>query len=607
MSLNIPVKNLSRLFLERSKQSAKSNAIGTIINNKVNFITFEDYRKNVEILSLALVKLGLKKQDKVAIISKTRPEWNYFDLAILSSGAITVPVYHSYSSKDTSYILDHSETCIAIVENNYQFEKIANNVETLKKLKYIISLEKIEEANLKKIRNHISYYTYKELLHIGSDELTNNPGLFEEKIKHSSEEEIATIIYTSGATARPKGAVITHKALVQMLINVKEFVGHNFKRSDRTLTFLPLSLAFGRSDSYMPIIFGLECVYARTGVSLLDDIKIVKPTIMCSVPYFFEELYKNSLQGFSKKSYLKKNTFSHIEHFSKNFFDTLNNCKTPSLYQIAKMKIIQNIIFKDIHKKLGGNIRYFITGGASVNTNVLNFFQMAGITILEGYGLTETVAPCCLNPPAKQIIGTVGKPLGDVEIDFMNDGEILISSDALFTEYYKDKEQTKNSFTKDGAFKSGDIGHFNQHGHLVITGRKKDIITTTSGEKILPKKLKEKFCQSELIDFFIPLGEKQDFLVAIVALKEETLKTFQKNNQMMKTLPFTEIAKSSQLKSAVRQEIMKINSTLSKNEQIRDFILVDEAITIHNYLTPSLKIRKSKVLNTYKDKVNALF
>lgn len=604
--MNLAVKTLGRLFLDRIESSSNNNAIGWIENDILKFYTFEQYKNIVESISLALIKNGLKKQDKVCILANTCKEWHLMDLGILCAGAVTVPIYPTYLEHEVKFIIEHSDASIIIIENDEQFSKLAKNLNQLESLKMVISLIELNEDNKKKVRNFIPLYSFKELKELGNSEKSHNPDLFKDRILNTSDQDLASIIYTSGTTGEPKGAILTHGAIVQMLFNVSKFTHNAFTEKDRTLTFLPLSHVFGRAETMLPILFGLECVYAESIEKILDNIQIVKPTLLMAVPRIFEKIYSKVHDQINNSSLITQKLFNWAVESGRSYFDTINSDKAPSSKQLLQYQLAYKLVFKKIYEKFGGKIRYFISGGAPLSSEIIKFLRSANLTILEGYGLTETVAPCTLNPLSKQIPGTVGQPIGDVELKFASDGEILIKSKALFSGYYKNDEATE-AVLKDGWFASGDIGHFTTDGYLKITDRKKDIIITSGGKNIAPQKIENLMKNQSLISHFCVYGDKQKYLVALVGIEKESFNAQFEKLGLDEDCSFEELAKNTNVYNAVKSQIDATNQGLAQFETIKKFYIVPEELSTQNYLTPSLKLKKKLLVQAYQNEINAMY
>lgn len=605
--MRLKKRSVGDLFLERVKLSKNDNAIGWVEDSNIKFLDYQGYRNNVEALCLALKQQGIKRHDKVAILGKTCKEWHFCDLALLCMGAAVIPVYHTYGSEEIGYILDHSESKMIIVEDNEQLSKLAKALPILKKLKQIVMINEIKPENRKKLPSNIQVHSYQELLRAGREETQHNPDLFERLIEETPESDIASIIYTSGTTGQPKGAVIKQKALTQMLLNVRKFTHNAFSPKDRSLTFLPLSHVFGRADSLLPLIFGWECVYAKSIETIVDDIAAARPTVMLAVPRIFEKIYAKINSSVGESNLFKQHLFDWAVERAKDYYGDLDNDKTPSTKTIALYQLAYKLVFSKIYKMFGGRIRYFISGGAPLSVEIIEFLKYANLTVLEGYGLTETVAPCALNPFTKQVPGTVGKPMGDVQISFEQDGEILVRSDALFSEYYKNPEETEKVFDQEGWFYTGDIGEFTKEGFLKITDRKKDIIITSGGKNVAPQKIENLAKIQPHISQCIIVGDRRKYLTALIGIdKESFAKEFERYN-ISSDLDIADIAKNPEVHEIISNEINLVNSKLAKFETVKEYLILPLELTPDNYLTPSLKVKKKLLLKDFAKEIDAMY
>lgn len=600
-------RTIGDLFLYRTNQSKRHNAIGWIDDDQLNFINYEQYRFQVESLALAFKKQGLKRQDKVCILANTCKEWNFFDLSLLSSGIVVVPIYHTYTPEEIAYIINHSEANSIVVDNEEQFSKLLSVIHECKNLTQVISIEPVSNKIKESIPKGIFYFDYKDFFVSGKEELDLNPDLFERLISETAENDIASIIYTSGTTGNPKGAVITQKAITQMLLNVKKFTHNAFSKTDRTLTFLPLSHVFGRCDSLLPLIFGWECIYARSIDSLIDDLSLVKPTVMLAVPRIFEKIHNRIQTQIKDGLKLKKEFFDLAVKSAKDYYDAIDNDKTPSSRIILQYHLAYKLVFSKIYNTFGGRIKYFISGGAPLSPTIINFLRYCKLTILEGYGLTETVAPCTLNSFTRQKAGTVGIPIGDVKITFAQDKEILIKSEALFSGYYKNEEETKKVFDEKGYFKSGDVGEFTPDGYLKITDRKKDLIITSGGKNIAPQKIENLLKLSPYISNCVIVGDRRKYLSALIAIDPESFKKILVANNIDEDIKLNEMVNYDVIKDTIANEIEIVNTKLAQFETIKKFYLIPSELTTDNYLTPSLKVKKKSLIDDFKDNIDAMY
>ena len=604
--MNIGPRTLGRLLKYRAEKSSDRNAIGWIENQEVKSITYKEYYHTIEGLTAALTKIGLNVGDKLAILSKTCKEWHYLDLATLCSRACVVPIYPTYLPHEIDYIFNHSDSAFIVVENEKQLEKILPYFKNWKNLKAIISIAEISESSLSKVEGIIPFYTFRELQRLGLDEAKSHPDLLENNIQNQKPEEIASIIYTSGTTGEPKGAVITQHAFTTMLFNILQTVQSAFTEKDSSLVFLPLSHVLGRTDSMLPLIFGWHSIYAESLEKVIENIKVAKPTIMIAVPRIFEKIYGKVQSQMHEGGYAKKKVFNWAVSAARKYFDKIDKDLSPSAHEILEYKLAQKLVFNKIYNLFGGRVRYFVSGGAPLSAEIIRFLRYANLTILEGYGLTETIAPCCLNPLAKQIPGTIGRPMGDVQFSFADDGEILIKTAALFSEYYKNPKATEEAI-KDGWFHSGDIGQFSSEGYLVITDRKKDLIKTSGGKYVAPQKLENLAKLQPHITHMIAIGDGKKFISALIGIEKEPFLNQLEDLGLPADCSIGDLAHHSRVREIIQNEIDAINHELAQFETIKKFEIIPEEFTVENFLTPSLKIKRKVINSKYNDLIEAMY
>lgn len=599
-------RTFGRLLKLRVQKTPDRYAIGWIENNEVKNLSFKDYKNVIETLISAFHKIGINVGDKVALLSQTCKEWHLLDMATMCSRACVVPIYPSYLASEVSYIFTHSDSSILIVENDKQMEKVIPVIKDWPNLKMVISIQDLSEETLKKFRNSYPYFSYKELIRLGKDELKSHPDLFENHIQNQLPEDYASIIYTSGTTGEPKGAVVTQHAFITMLMNVENTVKGAFSSNDKTLVFLPLSHVLGRADSLLPIMFGWQGVYAESMEKLVDNIAVVKPTIMIAVPRVFEKIYNGIMEQVSRGNVIEQKAFKWAVSVAEKYFDKIDHDLSPSAAELIEFKLAQKLVFAKIYQRFGGKIRYFVSGGAPLSAQIIKFLRYANLTILEGYGATETVAPCCLNPLAKQVPGTVGRPMGDVQVSFGVDKEILIKSEAMMKEYYKNPAATAEAL-KDGWFYTGDIGEFTPDGFLRITDRKKDLIVTSGGKNVAPQKIENMAKTKPHISHMVVIGDRRNYLTALIGIEKERFLKILDQLNLPSDCSVIDLAQSPKVRDLLQAEIDEINHDLAQYETIKKFTVVTEEFTTDNYLTPSLKIKRKVVSERYKTTIEAMY
>lgn len=599
-------RTIGRLLKQRVQKSSDRYAIGWIENNEVKNLTFSEYKNTLEVLVNAFHKIGINVGDKISLLSQTCKEWHFLDMATMLSRCCLVPIYPSYLSHEVAFIFNHSDSCVLIVENDKQMEKVLSVLSDLTQLKLVISIQELSEETLKKFRNVCPYYSFKDLLRLGKEELKTHPDLFENLIQNQQPEEYASIIYTSGTTGEPKGAVVTQHGMTTMLLNVEATIKTAFNSYDKTLVFLPLSHVLGRCDSLLPLVFGWQAVYAESMDKIVDNLAVVRPTVMIAVPRVFEKIYSKIMEQINNGTIIEKQAFKWALSVAEKYFAKIDKDLSPSAAEIVEYALANKVVFSKIYNRFGGKIRYFVSGGAPLSPDIIRFLRYANLTILEGYGLTETIAPCCLNPLSKQVPGTVGRPMGDVQFSFGDDGEILIKTEALFKEYYKNPEATREAL-QDGWFHSGDIGEFTPEGYLKITDRKKDIIITSGGKNVAPQKIENLAKTKPHISHLMVIGDKRNYLTALVGIEKERFLPLLEEIGLPSDCTVIELAKSPKVREIIHKEIQEINTDLAQYESIKKFAIVTEEFTTDNFLTPSLKIKRKVILARYKDQIDEMY
>jgi long-chain acyl-CoA synthetase len=604
----IKFNTLGNLLLYRIKASKHDKSIGWISNSKINFMSYNEYYNKLECICLALNKIGLKKNEKVAIFANTSKDWHLLDFSLILSSAITVPIYPTYKNEDILYIYNHSECSALIIDGQEKIQNIINSIKKFKKIKYIITIDELDTDTLSILNNlNINCYSLDEIFRIGFKELKLKEINFESQIENLSETDIISIIYTSGTTGKPKGAIIDQIGFSSMLHNIASFSNQAFSSQDRTLTFLPLAHVFGRMDSYLPLVFGHQMIFAQSTETIFHDLLLVQPTFMCSVPRIFEKIFDSINSHISNSSFFRKKILTWSFNNSKNYFEQLDNDKTPSILNMAKYKISKKLILDKIYEKFGGKIKFFISGGAPLSEEIINFMQYTNLTILEGYGLTETIAPCTVNPVHRTIPGTVGLPIGDFKIKIDKDGELLVKSKSLFRGYYKDRTATQNVFTKDW-LKTGDLAQITKDGYLKIIGRKKNIIITSGGKNISPQKIENLMKEEEFISEFICFGDNKKYLVGIVCIEKESFINILPQTTLDINCTIKDLSEDDYVKDLIQKSIDNVNNKLPKYETIKNFYVLPIDISISDQLiTPSLKVKKNEVFKKFKNEILELY
>lgn len=544
-------------------------------NGKWEKISTDEYIRITNQLSRALLKYGIKKGDRIALITSTnRVEWCFFDQAALQIGAVTVPIYPSISSEDCVYNLENSGSKICIVSDEKLFDKINTIKSQLPELEDIFTFDDVKDAT-----------NWKELLESGKE--TDNQqevGTIKDSI---SEDDLVSIIYTSGTTGKPKGVMLTHKNIVSDVLGCEDRVPHKDSKN-KGLSFLPLCHVYERMIIYLFATNGISIYFAESNEKLSENLKEIKPQYMTVVPRMVEKVYDAIYKRGTEAGGLKSKIF-------------LWSIKVAEKYKIGDSKSLAHIIadklvFSKWREGLGGNIITLVSGSAALSKRLNTMFHAAGIPILEGYGLTETSPVIAVNSFEHTKIGSVGRPIKNIDVKIQEDGEITVKGPTVTQGYYKDEKQTKEAFTEDGYFKTGDIGILDKDNFLFITDRKKEMFKTSGGKYVAPQVIENLAKASQFIEQIMVVGDGEKMPTALVQPDFEFAKSWASKNNINIGVSPTEIANSNELKAEIEKEISKINVHLGKWEQVKKIELTPVIWTEDNgLLTPTLKLKRKAI------------
>lgn len=550
----------------------------------------QEYVEITNYISYALIKFGIKPDDKIVIIANNRPEWNFLDMAIMQIGAITVPVYPTISANDYLYIFNNCEAKIAFIEGSEVIHKI-NDI-----LPSVSSLQKIYTFTNKDL-----FPTLSDFINIGKENI--NETELEQRKSSVKENDCATIIYTSGTTGTPKGVMLSHSNLVNQLLNIKQTPE---KHSNRAFSFLPLCHAYERILVFLYQYLGMSIYYAQNVGTIANDIKEVCPTMMSAVPRVLEKFYDKIYSNGQKLPFIKKAIFYWAVRLARKY---KIEDKDRSAYYNFRHRIADKLVYSTIRKGIGGNFDIVVSGAASIQPRLASFFSAIGMPIYEGYGLTETSPILAVSSrlPYGREAGTVGFPLPGIEIKISECGEVQCRGHNVMMGYYKDEELTKQVIDEEGWLHTGDLGKFTEKGQLILTGRKKNIFKTSFGKYINPQLIEEKFSESPFIENLVVVGENQKFAAALISPSFEFLKEWCSRHDIEYT-NHADIIKNEVVYKRIAKEIDKYNTFFGDTEKIKRFTLIsDEWSQLTEVLTPTLKVKRALVLSRYQNEINLLF
>ena len=575
-------------------KNRKNTAVEFVRKRKWQSLSWKEYFALVEKVAGGLKSLGLQPQEKVAIMSNTRLEWAVADMAILGLGGVVVPIYQSSIAEEIGYILKNSEATTVIFESEEAYKRYLQVRDQAPQVKNVIGIT-FSNNDVK---------SWDSLIKNGEEYRKNQPNFFEQACLDTDVNNLATIVYTSGTTGTPKGVCLYHEQIMSEIPEVAKVIDLNNK--DKSLTFLPYAHIFGRIEHWMHIYVGFTMAYAESVEKVRDNLTKAKPTFLVAVPRIFEKIY-TSIQTQAEASPMKSKIFKWaLEVGYKVSYCRLNK-KIPPLPLLLEYQAAKKLVFDKLMKRLGGRLRFAVSGGAPLSGEISQFFHASNLLILEGYGLTETTAAVLVNTPFAYKFGTVGKPFGDVDVKIAEDGEICIKSKKVMREYYKNSEATQEVFDNDGYFKTGDIGEIDSEGFVKITDRKKDLIKTAGGKYVAPQKLESLLKLDSNISNVLIHGDQKKYIVALITLNPETMKKFAEDNQ----LPSHDLASLStnpKVKDLVRNAIANVNSQLASFETIKNFAILTTDFTVESgELTPSLKVKRKFCDKKYEVQIKSLY
>jgi len=563
------INNLNQLFFEKySSLKDKNEILLTNLKEPKKSYSWSEVFKSINILSTELSKF-VTKGDRCLLISENRPEWFISDLSIMLSQSITVPAYTTYIEKDYEYIIDDCSPSVIFVSNNDQFNKIKNIVKKKNFIKKIFSFEKIEDLDPK------NYVNINNLI-IQTKDINFNLA------SNLNRKDVACIIYTSGTQGNPKGVMLSHGGILNNCEGAIELLNPLIKNNNpKFLTWLPLSHSYEHTVQFVQVSVNAKVFYAESIEKLIKNMNDCSPDIMTAVPRFYQNLFQKINSNFEKIKGVKKVLINKTISLGLK-----KNKKIPlDFFEKIQDFLLDKIIRKKIKAQFGGSLKTFVSGGGALDKEVGYFLNAIGLPTLQGYGLTEASPVVSCNPIDDIRVDTVGPPFKGNEVKIAEDGEILVKGENVMLGYWNNTIET-NKVLKDGWLHTGDIGVFEKN-YLKITDRKKDIIITPGGDNISPLKIENEIINSNLFDQAIVFGENKPYLIALLVLSDD---------------------KKNLDKVEIKEEIEKINNNLSKIEKIKKYFLINEKFSIENgMLTPTLKLKRFKIIQKYKNSIEKLY
>jgi len=587
------------MFIYSTNENAERPAYYEKVDGEWKEYKFKEVREIVENLSAGLVSLGLKKDDKIAIQSTNGPRWAFSDYAIAGIGAVSVTVYPTLISSQIKYIVDDSDSQYVITEDKSQTDKVLEFIQDSPKLKGIIAMDNTHDP----AKNIISF---DHLIDIGKKYRKDKNFSIEKASKDIKPDDLLTLIYTSGTTGNPKGVMLTHDNLIS---NAKAGAKHiDFGTEDTFLSILPLSHVFERmTGHYTGFSLGSKTYYTENMDTIGENLIECKPTIAIAVPRVFEKINAKVVDKVSNDPAIRQKIFWWAVGVGGEAAKLLTRGKKPSGMLGFKFKIADKLVFSKLKEKVGGNLRFFVSGGAPLSKEVGEFFASANIPILEGYGLTETSPVITANQEKLYKFGTVGCLIEKVQVKIADDGEILCKGPNVMKGYYKNPEATAAAIDKDGWFYTGDIGMFDEDNYLKITDRKKSILVTAGGKNIAPAPLEIALTSSKYIEQALAIGDRRKFVSALLVPAFEVLEEWAKDKDI-DTSNREVFVNHHLVYEKLEKEVAKAMKKFSRYEQIKKFAVLPNEWTIESgETTPKLSVKRKVVEKNYASDIEKIY
>ena len=585
------------LFEEAVTRKSRSDALMVKREDGFQPLSSAEVQSQVQGMVAGLMTLAVEAGDRIALLSENRPEWLVSDIAILSAGAINVPVYPTLPANQIEGLLNDAGVKIIILSTTEQLEKIREIQSRVPSLQTIVAMD-LEEPESDSLR---SFHSLREE---GLLAWQQDPSEYLKVRQGIGPQEVATIIYTSGTTGTPKGVMLSHANIVA---NVLELTGVlDFDHKDRVLSLLPLSHIFERVAHYIMFYCGVSIAYAESIEKVPLNMQEVQPTVVACVPRFFEKLYDRVMESRRLSTGLKRALSDWAFGVGERHTRHVLQGTSPSPGLAFQRFLASKIVFAKLQQRIGGRLRFFISGGAPLDPSLAEFFHSAGILILEGYGLTETSPVIAVNQPSRFRFGTVGPPLPGLEVRIAEDGEVLTRGPSVMLGYYNRPEDTREAI-REGWFHTGDIGHLDPDGFLKITDRKKDLIVTAGGKNVAPQPIERLLKASPVLLNAVVLGDKRPFLCALVVPDPEAVTGYGRE-QGLSFGSYGQLLHSPQIREFLINAVEEASAGLASFETVKKVVPVEKDFTIEDgELTPTLKVKRRVVEKRFKNEIEALY
>ena len=568
-------------------------------------LSLADFRTQAEEIALGLLDMGLERGDHVAFFMESDTYFCLADMGCLVAGLVDVPIYLSHAPEQIRFVIDHSESKVLVVQNAERLRQIESILADLPDVKQIILAESDAEADLPDLPDHMTLTTLEGVRERGRNATTDQAGDIAELRSQIDPQDLATIIYTSGTTGQPKGVMLSHENISYDALTAFSGLKDYQSGSDGevALSFLPLTHVFARALHYGFVSRGTS-VYFIHPDNLVEALPKVQPTVFASVPRLLEKVYAGIQEKIMQMTGLRRS----IGTWSLGIARQYELGTEPSVLYDIKRSVADALVFSKWRDALGGQLRYVIVGGAALSADLANIFAAAGITALQGYGLTETSPVIAFNRPERNRAGTVGEPMPGVEVMIADDGEILTRGPHVMQGYFKAPDKTDDVINEDGWFHTGDIGKFTDDGFLRITDRKKDLFKLSTGKYVMPQPIENKLGAEPIVEQAVVVGSDRKFCAALIFPAEEALRTRAEAQGIDVDRPLADLLRDPGVRTMYQELVDKANEGMDHWSTVKRFALVPHALTIESgLLTPTMKVKRPQVRSTFQKEIDALY
>ncbi|MCK6526616.1 long-chain fatty acid--CoA ligase [Myxococcota bacterium] len=597
--MHVPKPTLNGLFLARAAESARDPAFLRREGDRWEPVFWHQALATTREISLGLAaEAGVGEGDRVAILASVRPEWVAADHAVLSLGAVTVGLYEAMSPDQLTHVLRHSGAKVALVESAATLARVEAVAGDLPDLERIFTLEPCAPAG------RIPVAGLDALRRAGAAVHAAHPSRFEDRALAVEPEHLATLVYTSGTTGPPKGAMLTHGNLFYVVDTAARKLPHT--GGARSVVYLPLAHVLQRFAVYLGEWHGALGYFVDDPHRLGDALREARPDVIAAVPRVLEKVHERVQGGVAALPAHRQAVFRWALSVGQQVAARRREGRGIPPYLGVQERLADRLVLRRIREQLGGNLKLVVSGGAPLSPALSEFFDAVGILAIEGYGLTETSAPVSTNTPDEYRFGTVGRPIPGTEIRIAPDGEILARGPGIFRGYYRDPGATAAAFTEDGFFRTGDIGELTEDGFLRITGRKKEMIVTATGKNVAPTAVEDLLQRGRLVSQAMVVGDRRPYLAALIVPDREALAGLARERGLD---PADEgLATRPEVVTLLGAEIAGANARLSRHEAVRRFDVLPHELTVESgELTPTMKLRREVVASRHRARIDALY